>query len=172
MCQDTCLLHYKQVMGFVNSGVFQLASYSMPMSASVSFRWANTASLGQERVCRCTPPVNALMGWAWEVFIRWSTSYRLDRASGAVSWPYTRVLHDHVHHRAAAVHHGEQLLLRVLAAVVTGDGAAQPRLGGDHIAPGRGGDAVALGPQQAISPTTTCRVTENCWASAVALIGV
>ena len=59
-----------------------------------------------------------------------------------------RVLHDHVHHRAAAVHHGEQLLLRVLAAVVTGDGAAQPRLGGDHIAPGRGGDAVALGPQQ------------------------
>ena len=42
--------------------------------------------------------------------------------------PVHRVLHDHVQHRAAAVHHGEQLPLGIRAAVVTGDGAAQARL--------------------------------------------
>ena len=59
-----------------------------------------------------------------------------------------RVLHDHVHHGTAAVHHGEQFLPGILRTMDAGNGADQAGLSGDDIAPGCGGDAVSLSPQQ------------------------
>ena len=64
-----------------------------------------------------------------------------------------RVLHDHVQHGAAVIHHELQLPAHVLRPVDTGQLAGQTGGGaGEQIAPGGGGDVQPAGPQQGDVP--------------------
>ena len=63
------------------------------------------------------------------------------------------VLHDHVQHRAALVHHGVELRLDTVLAVAHRQAADQPGGGGeDDVAPWGGGDVRAPGPEQGHVP--------------------